>query len=78
MKLARENKLPDLKVHCPRFPRGAKEGWFLNLGNIEKRELVALKRVAGIRGNTPSSHQLTFYSPEKTGKNITISFILII
>jgi activating signal cointegrator complex subunit 3 len=41
----------DRKAYTPRFPKPKDEGWFLIIGNVDARELVALKRVPCIRGN---------------------------
>jgi activating signal cointegrator complex subunit 3 len=69
VRLERLNTANQLKVHSPRFPRGKDEGWFLTLGSVETGELMALKRVSGIRGNR-NCQQLTFFTPKKTGKNL--------
>jgi hypothetical protein len=69
VQLERVNRARDLKVHSPRFPRGKDEGWFLTLGNIESRELMALKRVSAVRGSR-KCQQLTFFTPKTTGKNL--------
>lgn len=53
------------KIHCPKFPKGKDEGWFLTLGCQHDNELIAMKRVV-YRGNM-STHQLCFYAPSKTG-----------
>lgn len=52
-------------IHCPKFPKGKDEGWFLTLGNQYDGELIALKRI-GYRTNK-SSHQLTFVAPPMKG-----------
>ena len=69
VRLERFNRSRDLKAHCPSFPRGKDEGWFLSLGNVENGELLALKRVPAWRSSR-NSQQLTFYTPNKTGENI--------
>ena len=47
---------------APKFPKPKDEGWFLILGDVENRELLALKRVpfVGARGN----QTLAFQTPE--------------
>nr|CAD7458407.1 unnamed protein product [Timema tahoe] len=59
----------DVKAHCPNFPRGKDEGWFLVLGIPETMELVAMKRVSALRGSR-SNQQLSFVTPLKTGQFI--------
>lgn len=54
------------KVHCPKFPKGKDEGWFLTLGDPYNGELMAMKRCA--YRNNKSSHQLSFITPSKIGK----------
>lgn len=52
-------------IYSPKFPKPKDEGWFLTLGCVEDRELLALKRI-GYRSNK-SSHQLCFTAPKKLG-----------
>lgn len=52
-------------IYSPKFPKPKDEGWFLTLGSIENRELLAMKRVA--YRNNKSSHQLFFTAPKKQG-----------
>jgi len=42
------------------------EGWFLVVGEVDRRELLAVKRVGYVRNHTSVS--VAFYTPEKTGK----------
>ena len=42
------------------------EGWFLVLGEVDRRELLAVKRVGYVRNCSVVS--VAFYTPEKTGK----------
>ena len=44
-----------LRVHSPKFPKPKDEAWLLVIGNPETRELVALKRVGGVRGSVKHS-----------------------
>ena len=48
---------------APKFPKPKDEGWFLILGDVENRELLALKRVPfiGARAN----QTLAFQTPEE-------------
>lgn len=56
----------DSKAQAPRFPKMKDEGWFLVLGEVDRRELLAVKRVGYVRNYTAVS--VAFYTPEKTGK----------
>jgi activating signal cointegrator complex subunit 3 len=55
-KLAKE-----AKAVAPRFPKPKDEGWFVILGEIDTGELVALKRIGGIRSK--STLTLSFTAP---------------
>lgn len=65
--MKRKNHSSSLKAHCPKFPRGKDEGWFLTLGDETDAELLALKRAAGVRGQR-RSNQLFFATPPCTGE----------
>uniref|UniRef100_H2Z645 Activating signal cointegrator 1 complex subunit 3 n=1 Tax=Ciona savignyi TaxID=51511 RepID=H2Z645_CIOSA len=54
------------KAATPRFPKPKLEGWFLVLGDRERRELVALKRLNTLRRNT--SETLSFFTPQRVGR----------
>lgn len=56
----------DSKAQAPRFPKVKDEGWFLIMGEVDRRELLAVKRVGYVRNYTNVS--VAFYTPEKTGK----------
>lgn len=69
VKLRRENRtMEGGRAYSPKFPRGTDEGWFLTLGCINDQELLALKRVSTVRGNT-STNNIVFYTPPKLGKD---------
>lgn len=51
---------------APRFPKSKDEGWFLILGEVDKRELIALKRVGYVRNHHVAS--ISFYTPEAPGR----------
>lgn len=61
-------------IHCPKFPKGKDEGWFLTLGNQYDGELYALKRIA-YRSNR-SAHQLTFAAPPTKGRYIYTVYLM--
>ncbi|XP_046420627.1 activating signal cointegrator 1 complex subunit 3 [Neodiprion fabricii] len=65
--MKRKNHSHNLKAHCPKFPRGKDEGWFLILGDETETELLALKRASGIRGQRKCS-QLFFSTPPCIGR----------
>ncbi|KZC07318.1 Activating signal cointegrator 1 complex subunit 3 [Dufourea novaeangliae] len=65
--LRRKNKSNNLKAHCPMYEKGKDEGWFLILGNIYERDLLALKRVSGINDQW-RHHQLEFTAPSRLGE----------
>ena len=64
----------DSKAYTPRFGKPKDEGWFLVLGEVEGREVVALKRVGTVRGR--SKLQLAFYTPETTGRVIYTLYLM--
>lgn len=51
---------------APRFPKVKDEGWFLILGEVDKKELIALKRTGYVRNRNTVS--VAFYTPETPGK----------
>ena len=52
-------------MHSPKFSKHKDEAWILVVGDPETRELVALKRVGGVRGRV--RHSLVV-SPERVGR----------
>ncbi|XP_060805871.1 activating signal cointegrator 1 complex subunit 3 [Amyelois transitella] len=58
-------------VLCPRFPRGKNEGWFLTVGTVDDGELHALKRIP-----PKGTAQVTFYTPNYTGRIIYTVYIM--
>lgn len=69
-----KRKRGESKALAPKFPKQKEEGWFLVLGDIEKQELIAMKRIGYIA--THSTYQLIFYTPEKIGRCIYTVFII--
>lgn len=72
--LTRLGKRTVKSIHCPKFPKGKDEGWFLSLGNQYDGELYAMKRIA-YRSNR-SSHQLTFVAPSSKGRYIYTVYLM--
>ncbi|KAM9488100.1 activating signal cointegrator 1 complex subunit 3 [Clarias gariepinus] len=70
----RQRRKQDSKAQAPRFPKPKDEGWFLVLGEIDKRELLAVKRVGYVRNRNVTS--IAFYTPEQTGKCIYTLYLL--
>ncbi|KAM4695371.1 activating signal cointegrator 1 complex subunit 3 [Discoglossus pictus] len=64
----------DTKVIAPKFPKSKDEGWFLILGEVDKRELVALKRIGYVRNRNTAS--VAFYTPENVGRCIYTLYLM--
>ncbi|KAJ7417966.1 hypothetical protein WISP_61759 [Willisornis vidua] len=64
----------DSKAMTPRFPKVKDEGWFLILGEVDKKELIALKRTGYIRKRNTVS--VAFYTPETPGKCIYTLYLM--
>lgn len=64
----------DSKAMAPRFPKVKDEGWFLILGEVDKKELIALKRTGYVRNRNTVS--LAFYTPETPGKCIYTLYLM--
>ena len=62
------------QAHCPRFPKPKDEGWILVLGEVDSREVIAVKRVGYRRGR--STVQLAFYTPETEGRIIYTLYMM--
>ncbi|XP_022375871.1 activating signal cointegrator 1 complex subunit 3 [Enhydra lutris kenyoni] len=64
----------DSHAVTPRFPKLKDEGWFLILGEVDKRELIALKRVGYVRNHHVVS--ISFYTPELPGRYIYTLYLM--
>uniref|UniRef100_A0A671V6M3 Activating signal cointegrator 1 complex subunit 3 n=1 Tax=Sparus aurata TaxID=8175 RepID=A0A671V6M3_SPAAU len=69
-----QRRKQDSKAQAPRFPKMKDEGWFLVLGEVDRRELLAVKRVGYVRNCSAVS--VAFYTPEKTGKCIYTLYLM--
>ncbi|KAL4233009.1 activating signal cointegrator 1 complex subunit [Mactra antiquata] len=69
-----KNRKNDRKAYSPRFPKPKDEGWFLIVGEVESRDLVALKRVPYIQGK--SEIQMSVYMPENPGRVIYTVYLM--
>ncbi|XP_072535818.1 activating signal cointegrator 1 complex subunit 3 [Salminus brasiliensis] len=74
LNMGRQRRKQDSKAQAPRFPKPKDEGWFLVLGEVEKKELLAVKRVGYVRNRNVVS--LAFYTPEQTGKCIYTLYLM--
>ncbi|XP_037533274.1 activating signal cointegrator 1 complex subunit 3 [Nematolebias whitei] len=66
LSMGQQRRQQDSKAQAPRFPKVKDEGWFLVLGELEHKELLAVKRVGPVRSHTAAA--VAFYTPETTGK----------
>ncbi|XP_013419499.1 activating signal cointegrator 1 complex subunit 3-like isoform X1 [Lingula anatina] len=76
VELRRANKVKkhDSKAYTSRFPKPKDEGWFLVIGEVDKKELIALKRVGYVRNRT--NVQLALYTPEIPGRVIYTLYLM--
>ncbi|XP_068602904.1 activating signal cointegrator 1 complex subunit 3 [Brachionichthys hirsutus] len=72
--LGQQRRPQDSKAQAPRFPKSKDEGWFLILGEVDRRELLAIKRVGFIR--SCSTVSVAFFTPEKTGRCIYTLYVM--
>lgn len=72
--LARNKGKYNSKATTPRFTKAKDEGWVVILGEIDKKELLALKRVGYVRNRSTIS--LAFFSPEVTGRYIYTLYLM--
>lgn len=72
--VGQQRRKQDSKAQAPRFPKVKDEGWFLVVGEVDRRELLAVKRVGYVRNCTSVS--VAFYTPEKTGRCIYTLYLL--
>ena len=64
----------DLKAYAPRFPKAKDEGWWVILGEVDSGELLALKRLGGVRGKGHVS--LALYAPEEPCRKIYTVYVI--
>lgn len=67
-------QMRNTQAHSLRFPKPKDEGWVLVLGEVDSREVIAVKRVGYRRGR--SSVQLAFYTPERVGRVIYTLYMM--
>uniref|UniRef100_A0A8C6KKY3 Activating signal cointegrator 1 complex subunit 3 n=1 Tax=Nothobranchius furzeri TaxID=105023 RepID=A0A8C6KKY3_NOTFU len=73
-RLSQHKRKQDSKAQAPRFPKVKDEGWFLVLGEVDRKELLAVKRVGFVRSHTSVS--VAFYTPEKIGRCIYTLYVM--
>ncbi|XP_053736131.1 activating signal cointegrator 1 complex subunit 3 isoform X2 [Synchiropus splendidus] len=69
-----QRRKQDSKAQAPRFPKVKDEGWFLILGEVDRRELLAVKRVGFVRNHTILP--VSFYTPQRPGKYIYTLYLM--
>nr|XP_057909252.1 activating signal cointegrator 1 complex subunit 3 isoform X2 [Doryrhamphus excisus] len=72
--LGQQRRKQDSKAQTPRFPKVKDEGWFLVIGEVDHKALLAVKRVGYVRNHTSVS--IAFYTPEKAGKCIYTLYLM--
>lgn len=72
--LGQQRRKQESKAQAPRFPKVKDEGWFVVLGEVDRRELLAVKRLGYVRNHTVAS--VAFYTPERTGKCIYTLYLM--
>ncbi|KAM6936460.1 activating signal cointegrator 1 complex subunit 3 isoform 1-T1 [Lycodopsis pacificus] len=72
--LGQQRRKQDSKAQASRFPKAKDEGWFLVMGDVDRRELLAIKRVGYVRHHTAVS--VAFFTPERTGKCIYTLYLM--
>uniref|UniRef100_T1PKB2 Sec63 Brl domain protein n=1 Tax=Musca domestica TaxID=7370 RepID=T1PKB2_MUSDO len=61
-------------IHCPKYPKGKKEAWFMTLGSQGNDELLAMKRI-NMRG-LKSSNRITFQCPPRRGRLLLTLYLM--
>ncbi|XP_013098280.2 activating signal cointegrator 1 complex subunit 3 [Stomoxys calcitrans] len=61
-------------IHCPKYPKGKREAWFLSLGSQGSDELLAMKRI-NMRG-LKSSNRITFQCPPRRGRLLLTLYLM--
>ncbi|XP_073844201.1 activating signal cointegrator 1 complex subunit obelus [Musca autumnalis] len=61
-------------IHCPKYPKGKREAWFLTLGSQGSDELLAMKRI-NMRG-LKSSNRITFQCPPRRGRLLLTLYLM--
>ncbi|XP_061770948.1 activating signal cointegrator 1 complex subunit 3 [Nerophis ophidion] len=72
--MGQQRRKQDNKAQAPRFPKVKDEGWFLVIGEVDHKTLLAVKRVGYVRNHTNVS--IAFYTPENVGKCIYTLYLM--
>ncbi|XP_061919735.1 activating signal cointegrator 1 complex subunit 3 [Entelurus aequoreus] len=72
--MGQQRRKQDSKAQAPRFPKVKDEGWFLVIGEVDHKTLLAVKRVGYVRNHTNVS--IAFYTPENAGKCIYTLYLM--
>ncbi|KAF6205050.1 hypothetical protein GE061_019217 [Apolygus lucorum] len=72
--MERLNRPTDRRAYAPRFHKPKSEGWILIVGDVERSELIALKRVSFSQRKTTA--QLVLTTPERTGPHNLTLYVL--
>ncbi|XP_046804220.1 activating signal cointegrator 1 complex subunit 3 [Lucilia cuprina] len=74
MKRLNTSRYHSTAIHCPKYPKGKNEAWFLTLGSQGTDELLAMKRV-NIRG-LKASNRITFQCPPRKGRLLLTLYLM--
>lgn len=76
VQLTRANRVArkDNRAYTTRFQKPKDEGWILVLGDIETKEVLALKRIGYVKHRTNA--QLAFYAPNRPGRVIYTLYVM--
>ncbi|ODM91249.1 Activating signal cointegrator 1 complex subunit 3 [Orchesella cincta] len=75
LSITRHNQPPrDMKVFAPKFSKPKDEGWFMVLGDVEYRDVIALKRLGGVRKK--AQQQLLITTPKTEGRKIYTGYLI--
>lgn len=61
-------------IHCPKYPKGKNEAWFITLGSQANDELLAMKRV-NVRGQR-STNRICFQSTPRKGRLLLTLYLM--
>eukprot|EP00056_Hartaetosiga_gracilis_P020004 m.17114 g.17114 ORF g.17114 m.17114 type:complete len:2059 (+) comp8097_c0_seq2:2-6178(+) len=62
------------KAYAPKFPKPIDESWWLVIGDIDNKELLALKRLPTVRSQSKTT--LSFITPEEEGEYNLAVFLM--
>lgn len=64
----RDHRSVSNRAVAPKFPKPKDENWFLVLGCVDSREVIAIKRIASVESKSVPS--LSFTTPSATGAHV--------